>query len=115
MPNTDLNNKTTLLIYVYFLGFFEEWKISFLFLLFLSQDKWIGILHHVVNEHEWIIEEGANGGKCDHDPLNEEERKKPWLEKGSPAHKALTKIVLDKRFLNTLGYYTHFRYTVLIC
>ena len=82
------------------------------------QDKWIGILHHVVNEHEWIVEEGDNKAKCDHDPISEEEqREKPWLRKGSAAHKALAKIVMDKRFLNTFRYYTHFRYlsTFMFC
>jgi hypothetical protein len=42
----------------------------------------------VVNEHEWVLEEGISGGKCAHDPLSEEERRKPWLKKDSPAHKA---------------------------
>ena len=65
----------------------------------------------MVNEHEWVLEEGISGGKCAHDPLSEEERKKPWLKNDSPAHKALTKIVLDTRFLNTLRYYTNFRYS----
>lgn len=68
-------------------------------------------MHHVANEHDWIIEEGNNGAKCDHGPLQDEERDKPWLKKGSPPHKALAKIVFDKRFLNTFRYYTHFRYT----
>jgi hypothetical protein len=59
------------------------------------------------------VEEGNNGAKCDHDQLSDDDRNKPWLKKGSPAHKALTKIVLDKRFLNTLRYYTHFRYILM--
>ncbi|XP_028392995.1 uncharacterized protein LOC114517456 [Dendronephthya gigantea] len=75
------------------------------------KDKWIGILHHVVDEHAWVLEEGVNGGKCEHDPLNESERKKPWLKKESSAHKALAKIILDTRFLNTLVYYVNFRLT----
>ncbi|CAB4019001.1 Hypothetical predicted protein, partial [Paramuricea clavata] len=77
----------------------------------INADKWVGILHHVVDEHEWVLEEGINDGKCGHDTLNEEDRNKPWLKKESPPHKALTKIVLDTRFLNTLGYYTNFRHT----
>ncbi|XP_028418570.1 uncharacterized protein LOC114544015 isoform X1 [Dendronephthya gigantea] len=75
------------------------------------KDKWISILHHVVDEHEWVLEEGVNGGKCEHDPLNESERKKPWLKKESSAHKALAKIILDTHFLNTLVYYVNFRHT----
>ena len=56
-----------------------------------------------------MLEEGVNGGKCAHGPLDERERKKPWLKKESPAHKALAKIILDTRFLNTLVYYVNFR------
>ena len=70
---------------------------------------WIGIFHHVADEHEWVLEEGINGGKCGHNSLDESGRKKPWLKKESAAHKALTKVVLDTRFLNTLVYYTNFR------
>ena len=31
------------------------------------QDKWIGLLHHVCNQHEWI------GGKCEHDDGDHDE------------------------------------------
>ena len=31
--------------------------------VFILQDMWIGILHHVVNEHEWVLEEGNYGGE----------------------------------------------------
>ena len=79
--------------------------------LFL-QDMWIGILHHVVNEHDWVLEEGNNGGECDHAPLNEDEQNKPWLKEDSLPHKALTKIILDKWFLNTIPYYINFRYSI---
>ena len=77
--------------------------------VFILQEMRIGILHHVVNEHEWVLEEDNNGGECDHAPLNEDERSKPWLKKDSPPHKALTKIILDKRFLNTILYCINFR------
>ena len=49
----------------------------------------------MANEHEWVIEEGVNNGKCGHGPLDEDARRKPWLEKESSTHKALAKIVLD--------------------
>jgi hypothetical protein len=67
----------------------------------------------VVDEHEWVVPEGVNAGKCAHEPLSGEERKKPWLERESSAHKAMTKIVMDTHFLNTLVYYTNFRYACL--
>eukprot|EP00105_Crassostrea_gigas_P025257 XP_011445781.1 PREDICTED: uncharacterized protein LOC105341126 [Crassostrea gigas] len=49
-------------------------------------------------------------GSCSHGEL-EENRDKEWIEKGSPAHLAQTKIVLDKRFLNNIHYYLNFRST----
>ena len=68
------------------------------------------MLHHIVNEHVWVLAEGKADGKCHHEPLNSEERDKPWLKKNSQAHTALRKILLDKRRLNTLRYYTNFRF-----
>ena len=67
------------------------------------------MLHHIVDEHVWVLAEGRPGGKCGHEPLTGEERDKPWLKKNSQAHSAFRKIVLDKRRLNTFRYYTHFR------
>ena len=67
------------------------------------------MLHHVVDEHVWALYGGETGGRCAHEQLDEEERKKPWLKKNSPAHDALRKIIMDKRLLNTLKYYTNFR------
>ena len=57
------------------------------------------------------MRDGIGDGKCGHDVLSEEERTKPWLEKDSSPHKALQKIVLHKRLLNELPYYTNFRYS----
>lgn len=68
---------------------------------------WIGLLHHVVNEHVYVLAEG--NGKCAHGDL-EEDREKPWLAKNSPAHDALCKVIMKKRFLNTVPYYVNFRY-----
>lgn len=53
-------------------------------------------MHHVVNEHEWILPYGAVAkSSCQHGPLTEE-RDKDWLEAGSPAHVAVRDIVRDK-------------------
>ncbi|KAK3107865.1 hypothetical protein FSP39_023881 [Pinctada imbricata] len=51
-------------------------------------------------------------GTCYHGPL-QESREKPWLKKGSKAHDALRKIVLDKRLLNSVPYYLNFRYCIV--
>ncbi|XP_062568780.1 uncharacterized protein LOC134230925 [Saccostrea cucullata] len=74
-------------------------------------DVWVGVLHHVQNEHEWGLSYGRMApGACYHEELNDD-RDKSWIEKGSPAHSALTKNVLDKRFLNNNHYYLNFRNT----
>ncbi|XP_077862961.1 uncharacterized protein LOC144345257, partial [Saccoglossus kowalevskii] len=72
---------------------------------------WFGILHHVVNEHEWLLNVDGTYGGCAHEPLYVENQCKPWLEKGSPAHLAHRNIVEDKRLLKNLGQYTNFRHT----
>lgn len=74
---------------------------------------WVGILHHVVNEHQWVLGDGKGGGQCGHGDLDDKEREKPWLTKNSPAQTPLRHIVLNKRFLNTLPYYNHFRLVYL--
>jgi hypothetical protein len=71
---------------------------------------WAGLLHHVVNEHKWVLVEGKANGQCAHEELDGKEREKPWLVKNSPNHEALCKVILKKQFLNTLPYYTNFRY-----
>ncbi|KAL5006833.1 hypothetical protein ScPMuIL_015639, partial [Solemya velum] len=74
-------------------------------------DLWASILHHVVNEHEWILPYAIDGhARCLHGPLTEEERTKEWLSKGSQAHDALRKLVLDDRFLGKVSYFLNFRY-----
>ena len=78
-----------------------------------SKEMWISILHHVVNEHEWLLAESGEG-KCAHEPLSEEDRNKPWLKKNTPAHDALREIVMDKNLLRTLSYYVNFRYFLCI-
>lgn len=68
------------------------------------------MLHHVLNEHEWIFGYGSGKNVCSHGPLAED-RETGWIEKGSAAHRALTKIVMDKRLLNNVPYYLNFRST----
>lgn len=80
----------------------------------LFQGMWIGVLHHVVDEHEWIFAYSTSN-KCEHGPLSSE-RDKGWLKKDSPAHCALRDIVLNKRLINNIPHYTNFRYykTIII-
>ncbi|XP_014670470.1 PREDICTED: uncharacterized protein LOC106811400 [Priapulus caudatus] len=76
---------------------------------------WSGVLHHVVNEHEWIMAHGQGLNRCCHGPLDDG-RTKPWLDKetDSEAMSALRKIVLDKRFLKRVDYVINFRSTALL-
>ncbi|XP_052694407.1 uncharacterized protein LOC128172674 [Crassostrea angulata] len=75
---------------------------------------WFGVIHHVVNEHEWILpyRVGARSS-CLHGPLTEE-RDKGWLEPGSPAHVALRDIVRDKRLVKKIPYYLNCRSTAAL-
>lgn len=76
---------------------------------------WVGVLHHVVNEHEWYLSysERETSDQCAHDPLSEEARDKEWMKKGSPPHEALSNVILNKRFLNNIHYYLNFRYQLI--
>ena len=67
-----------------------------------------GCLHHVVNEHTLAFDE------CRHADMSEEETaKKSWMKKGSAAHLALSKVVLDRQWLKKAGhYYRNFRYNI---
>nr|XP_022301675.1 uncharacterized protein LOC111109742 [Crassostrea virginica] len=75
-------------------------------------EVWCGVVHHVVDEHEWNMSYSSNfygSNKCLHGPIEDEH--KAWLTKGSPAHTALIEIVFNKRFLSQIHYYVNFRST----
>ncbi|KAF1383744.1 hypothetical protein PFLUV_G00135020 [Perca fluviatilis] len=65
------------------------------------QMMWVGVLHHVRNEHSWAT------GFCEHEPLEEGNEDKPWINQGSAAHQALTAIVLDKRTTDLESFQNH--------
>lgn len=72
------------------------------------------MLHHVVNEHQWI------GGECEHTelttfPTDESGEEIPYFTKIEPAFAALQKIALDKRWMKSLKYYTNFWWVPLLC
>jgi len=58
---------------------------------------WQGVLHHVVGEYEW------SDRQCSHSPLILSDTDKPLLGKGSKALEALTKVILDNRWLRKFG------------
>lgn len=66
-------------------------------------------MHHVQNEHEWLSE------RCDHEqltgpPTYGDGNELQYFTRGEPALQALHKLVLDKKWLESLSYYTKFRY-----
>lgn len=78
-------------------------------LFFYLQGTWLGVIHHAVNEHEWVLPyKIGSKSKCLHGPLTEE-REKGWLEAESPAHGALRDIMKDKRLLKKVPYYLNCR------
>ncbi|KAJ8046721.1 hypothetical protein HOLleu_05492 [Holothuria leucospilota] len=72
--------------------------------------RWMGLLHHVVGRHEWALGYGGGPARCEHETLPESWKDKS-IKEGSPAHIALREIVLDKRLLSSVDYYTRFRHT----
>ncbi|XP_071792699.1 uncharacterized protein [Asterias amurensis] len=74
--------------------------------------RWRGILHHVTGQHRWMsaLGEGYGPVECSHGELPPNWDSK-ILTAGSPEHKALSQIVLDKSFLKKIPHYVNFRHT----
>ncbi|CAB4037439.1 Hypothetical predicted protein, partial [Paramuricea clavata] len=67
------------------------------------KDSWLGVLHHIAGEHEWV------DGECEHGPLVATEVDKTYLDKNSKAFESLRKVILDQKFLKSLPKYVTFR------
>jgi hypothetical protein len=82
----------------------NEQGACFTLFLFVShtQDKWIGLLHHICNSHEWL------GGKCEHAD-GEHEETLPWFDRRDKDFVELQKIILNPELLDSFKYYTRFR------
>jgi hypothetical protein len=78
----------------------------------LFKGVWRGILHHVINEHEWLLLSSDGSCSCKHGPLSGD-RDKGMLERDSDPHVAWRKIILEKRFLSKIPYYLNFRYVLV--
>lgn len=66
----------------------------------------------MTNKHEWISGDGVTEPKCQHECLEDDDDDDKWLEPEGDAHVALTKVILDTRFLHNIYRYVNFRYSV---
>ena len=85
-------------------------KSIYWYLLF--QAIWVGVMHHIVNEHAWIVGHGdPDFNHCLHAPLDGVERDKLWLHpvRDACALRELAKVVFDKSRLNLIDKYLNFR------
>lgn len=74
------------------------------------KSRWTSILHHICNIHQW--EEDGQERTCFHKELTaDQQRRKRWLQKDSPAFKALSDLVLDKYLTKDLKQMTLFKHT----
>ena len=62
---------------------------------------WLGVMHHVCNEHEW------SDGQCSHGPLTPLEEGKEYLPKESKSAQAMREVIYDPHWLNTLKFYMY--------
>ena len=60
-----------------------------------------GVLHHVVDKHEWLSGDGAGFGQCLHGPLDDDPDRPAYLIAGSVPHKNLAALVYNKTWLKT--------------
>ena len=70
--------------------------------------KWISILHHVQNKHVWLT------GRCEYEPLvgpptDRDGNEIPYFKRDEQAMHALRKLVMERRWLESMKHYTKFR------
>ena len=65
----------------------------------MLQVKWVGVLHNVLNDHEWL------NGVSEHDMLSTTDMNGLVLEyfsREQPAFRVLKKLVMDQNWLKSL-------------
>ena len=74
------------------------------------REKWLSILNHIKNVHEWEGNEIFH--ECGHSELTLYQMKtKPWLKESSFAYAAVQRIAADKNLLSDLKHLTNFSHT----
>ncbi|XP_049918879.1 uncharacterized protein LOC126401561 [Epinephelus moara] len=72
--------------------------------------KWQSLLYHICGVHRW--EEDGEEKTCQHADLSpEQQRRKRWIKKDSPAFKILSSIALDKGIIKDLRHMALFKHT----
>lgn len=84
-------------------------KVQNTFPFLLYRERWISILHHVTNKHEWSG--SSKFSRCGHAPLSDDTRNKAWLKPDSPSFLALKAVVLEKRLLSACPKLAQFCHT----
>jgi len=76
-------------------------------------------MNHTANVHHWSGKQLFHS--CEHEDLGSEEEKTTttkWMEMGSPAHKALGKVVYERQLLKDMAQMTKYKHTgghILFC
>ena len=79
-------------------------QTKILMISLLHSDKWIGLLHHICNEHQWL------GGQCDHgDDDDTQDKSLPYFDRRDKDFEELQKVILNQELLASFKYYTRFR------
>ena len=89
------------------------------------QEKWLGLLHHVQNEHEWIFGRYKCNAlinltvvlvfeRCEHDvltspPTDADGKVLEYFSKNEKPFRVLRKLIMDDKWLQSMKYYTKFR------
>jgi hypothetical protein len=74
----------------------------YIFFVTNQQDMWIGLLHHVCNNHEWL------GGKFQHLEGDHDEDL-PWFDRRDKDFLELQQVILNQELLASFTYYTRLR------
>ena len=76
----------------------------------MLKEKWLSILQHIVDQHEWVT--STLFTRCGHDQLTDNEKNsREWLKPDSEAHNVIVKVVRKNKLLNDMDKMTLFKYT----